>query len=118
MVEVSKIVKALRLNQTKAEEILWEQLRANKIGIKIKRQVPIFINIEGINKMFVVDFCSKKEKLIIEVDGDYHNFIKEEDKFRDESFVKNNYVVLRFTNNQVYNNLDEVISSIVDAIKQ
>ncbi len=117
MAQIYRVVKSLRSNQTKAEEILWEQLRANKIGAKIKRQVPIFINFEGINKVFIADFCSKRKKVVIEVDGDYHKLINEQDKFRDELLEKNGYTVIRVTNKQVYENIEDVVHRILCVLK-
>ncbi len=116
MVQVNKVVKKLRCNQTKTEEILWEKLRANKLGVKIKRQVPITINYEGFDKLFIVDFCSKRKKLVIEVDGDYHKLVNEQDKIRDELLQKKGYKVIRFTNEQVYKNIDECINIILDIL--
>ncbi|MDD4527907.1 MAG: DUF559 domain-containing protein [Candidatus Margulisbacteria bacterium] len=118
MVQLSKLAKKLRVNKTKAETILWERLRANKLGVKIKRQVPISINVEGVNKLYIADFCSKSRKVVIEVDGEYHQLIKEQDNLRDELFEKNGYLVIRFTNKQVYESIDDVLSSILNMLNK
>ena len=65
----------LRRNETKAEKLLWEKLRNNQLeGLKFRRQHPVNI--------YIADFYCHKFKLIIELDGDYHN--QEEQKQKDE----------------------------------
>jgi very-short-patch-repair endonuclease len=52
----------LRINMTKAEKLLWEEIRNNKLdGLKFRRQHPI--------GRFIVDFYCHKLKIIIELDG-------------------------------------------------
>lgn len=66
--------KELRREMTPAEKILWEELRANKLGGHFRRQQVI----QG----FIVDFYCHKAALVIEVDGDIHDLQKEEDERR------------------------------------
>ena len=54
----------LRKNSTGAEKHLWYSLRANRMGYKFKRQVPI--------GSFIVDFVCIEKRLIIELDGGQH----------------------------------------------
>ena len=72
--------KELRQNQTKAEEILWFELRNNKLGAKFKRQHSI--------GGYIADFYCQKHKLIIELDGEIHESKenKEYDEVRDKFF--------------------------------
>ena len=56
---------------TPAEKILWDELRANKLGVHFRRQQVI----QG----FIVDFYCHKATLVIEVDGDIHDLQQEED---------------------------------------
>ena len=63
--------KELRRNMTPAEKILWNELRANKLGVHFRRQQVI----QG----FIVDFYCHKAALVVEVDGDIHDLQKEED---------------------------------------
>ena len=60
---------------TPAEKTLWEELRANKLGVHFRRQQVI----QG----FIVDFYCHKSALVIEVDGDVHDLQKEEDERRE-----------------------------------
>lgn len=67
----------LRILPTKAEYVLWQELRKKKLGYRFRRQVSI--------ELFIVDFYSQELKLIIEVDGPIHeeqkDMIKEEKNF-------------------------------------
>tara|TARA_A100001015_G_scaffold319784_1_gene443859 strand:+ start:4924 stop:5286 length:363 start_codon:yes stop_codon:yes gene_type:complete len=102
--------KELRQNMTEAESVLWDKVRANKMGIKIKRQYGI--------GPYVLDFYIPKIKLAIEVDGEIHQKpeIKEKDLNRDKFLDNNGIDVLRFTNNEVLTQLDKVISDIARRI--
>ncbi len=60
-----------RCEMTPAEKILWEELRANKLGVHFRRQQVI----QG----FIVDFYCHQAGLVVEVDGDVHDLHKEED---------------------------------------
>ena len=66
-------VRYLRKDETKAEKILWEELRNNNLGIKFRRQHPI--------DMFVLDFYAPTIKLGIELDGSIHK-IKENKEYK------------------------------------
>ena len=89
-----------------AEQILWEQLRSNQLGIKFRRQHII--------DTFIVDFVCISKKLIIEVDGKYHNNLqqKEVDELRTLILNELGYKVIRFSNQQVIGGIDAVINTI------
>jgi len=95
-----------RKNQTEAENILWQRLRNNQVGTKVRRQHAI----QG----YIVDFVLLQVNLVIEVDGDYHN--NEEQKRYDDArtgYLKEfNLHLLRFTNDEVINHTDTVIEKI------
>ncbi len=101
----------LRNNQTDAEAILWQSLRRKELGEKFVRQ-------HGIEK-YIVDFCCRRKKLIIELDGNIHDIkdIKENDVERTKDLEKFGYKVLRFQNSEVLNNLDQVLTKIKSFIK-
>ncbi|MFZ0456049.1 MAG: DUF559 domain-containing protein [Ignavibacteriaceae bacterium] len=82
--EIAKIVcRDLRRNSTKAEKILWVAVRYRKFyGKKFYRQYPIFQDITGKETIFITDFFSFEEKLIVEVDGKCHKYKLKEDKER------------------------------------
>ena len=106
----SKIIfenaKELRKNMTNAEKILWGYLKAKPNGYKFRRQHPLGI--------YIADFYCHKLKLVIELDGSIHD--KEEVKMNDEERQKlieeDGLIVIRFKNNEIMNNIDEVLKII------
>jgi very-short-patch-repair endonuclease len=102
---------ALRKNMTPAEKILWNELRNRKIfKVKFRRQHPIDI--------FIVDFYCHEYKLAIELDGEIHlqKKVMEHDDGRSHDLEKLGIIILRFTNNQIYNNISNVKNDILKAI--
>jgi leucyl-tRNA synthetase len=61
---------------------------------------------------FIVDFCCLNKKLIIEVDGEIHKSQKGRDKERENILINHGFSVLRFTNEQIKNELDLVIKKV------
>jgi adenine-specific DNA methylase/very-short-patch-repair endonuclease len=99
----------LRKQQTSAEAILWECLRNRRLlEAKFRRQHNI--------GQIIADFYCHDCRLIIEVDGAIHQFRQQEDKNRDQWAKDNGFTVLRFTNEQVFQNLEEVLSAIAEVI--
>jgi DNA polymerase III alpha subunit/very-short-patch-repair endonuclease len=98
--------KLRRHNQTKAEELLWREVRANKLsGLKFRRQVPI--------GRFVADFVCHAAKLIVELDGEAHQD-ETRDRERDAWFQSRGYRTLRFRNEQVFAYPERVVAEIDD----
>jgi very-short-patch-repair endonuclease len=95
----------LRQNQTEAEAKLWSRLRAHRMaGVQFRRQHAI--------GNYIVDFCSPRRKLIIELDGSQHLDQAEYDSERTKYLEAKGYRVLRFWNNQVMNEIDAVLNVI------
>jgi very-short-patch-repair endonuclease len=97
----------LRNNMTHAEVILWNCIRRNQIhGVRFRRQFSI--------KEFIVDFYSPELMLVIEVDGPTHCSDEEVeyDKCRQSELEKSSLRILRFTNDDVYNNITGVVGEI------
>ena len=97
----------LRKNMTEAEKVLWSKLRKRQIdGFKFRNQHPIDI--------FIVDFYCHQCKLVIEVDGSVHNIpeISEKDKGRTYELERFGLTVLRFTNYEVFTQIEYVLESI------
>jgi len=102
--------KQLRQTMTRAETLLWRHLKANRMnGVGFRRQAPI--------KNYIVDFVCFSSRLIIELDGESHNFEERRraDEYRDAFFVSEGFQVLRFTNEQVMSNLEGVVEMIREA---
>ena len=109
---LKEIRKKLRNNATSAEAFLWKSLSKSKLrGRKFRRQQSI--------ENFVVDFYCPFEKLIIELDGEYHNRPEamEKDLKRDKRLEKLGFTVLRFENKLVFDDLDGVLKTISENFK-
>ncbi|TRZ78510.1 endonuclease domain-containing protein [bacterium] len=115
MSSIIENAKYLRQNSTKAEDVLWDEIRNKKLDIKFRRQVPL--DIGGCN--FIPDFCCIKEKLIIEVDGDIHDNEenKEYDKIREDILKENGYKIIRFRNEEIINSIEDVLEKTRKSIK-
>ena len=102
---------ALPYRMTVAEELLWEQLKGKRLGVKFRRQHPLGI--------YIADFYCHQHKLIIELDGSIHNLpdVIQNDIVRQNNLVSDGLKVLRFTNDQVLNNLEKVLENINTQIK-
>ncbi len=116
--EATSRARELRKRATESEEILWKILRDRKIiGIKFYRQRPIYYLINERIFFFIVDFCSDELKLIIEVDGGYHEEIEEKDYLRDNILEGMGYKLLHLTNHQIQNERETIILTIKSTIK-
>src|SRR5690606_16159088 len=100
-------------NPTEAEKIIWELLRGKKLeGYKFRRQ-----HIIG---NYIVDFVCLSRRLVVEIDGGYHSdpLVKENDKIREDFLKEKGYAVLRFSNEEVLQNIDEVLDKIIQVLKK
>jgi len=94
---------------TLPEKILWQFLRGSTLaGLRFRRQHPI--------GHCVADFCCLSQKLIVELDGEYHEKIKKEDKERDDYLREQGFRVLRFTNDQVFDRIEWILQTIADEL--
>ncbi len=99
--------KMLRKNMTRAEEILWEQLKGKKmLGLRFRPQHPIDI--------FIADFYCHPLKLVIEVDGGIHKSKEQQNYDIGRAGELENWEikVIRFTNEEIENNITQVIKEI------
>jgi very-short-patch-repair endonuclease len=101
----------LRQRQTDVERILWFRLRDRRLnGWKFRRQMSL--------NGFVVDFCCPAGKLVIEIDGGQHVMRADEDARRTDDLESSGYLVLRFWNNDVMQNLEGVLQTILSTLEQ
>ncbi|HEY0513699.1 MAG TPA: endonuclease domain-containing protein [Thermoanaerobaculia bacterium] len=106
-------VRDLRRNATATEKILWERLRSRRLqGLKFQRQFPV--------GPFVADFCCRDRRVIVEVDGEIHSDEQQmaRDVERDAYLRGQNYIVVRFTNAEILNDLETVLRRIAIAVYQ
>jgi len=103
------ICRRLRKTQTKAEELLWECLRRNRLnGLKFRRQHPL--------GRYIADFYCPEERLVIELDGKVHDLKdqKEYDKMRKEIIEVHRIRILRIKNEEIERNIENVLRRIAD----
>ena len=95
---------------TEAERLLWHYLKEKKIGYKFRRQ-----HIVG---EYITDFINLKHKLIIEIDGKYHQEAEQviKDTQRTQYLEQKGYTVIRFTNEEIFNHMEDVIKKIKETI--
>ena len=99
--------RSLRATMTRAETLLWRYLKAHHIdGLGFRRQVPM--------RSYVADFACHEARLIVELDGETHDFAERlrSDRVRDAWFRSQGYTVLRFTNQEVLSNVEGVVEVI------
>jgi very-short-patch-repair endonuclease len=104
----------LRNNQTSPEKLVWMFLRRKQIsGERFLRQYSIH--------SYVIDFYCPSLKLAVEIDGDSH-FESDEsikyDKKRERFLVSVGTTIIRFTNQQVIENLEKVMDQIEEKVKE
>ena len=100
-----KLAREFRKNMTPAEKYFWERVRKQQFNrLRFRRQQVI----DG----FIVDFLCAKLRIVVELDGGIHEQRKEYDKARDAVLAKRGLQILRFTNEEVLNNIDRVLKKI------
>ena len=101
----------LRRNRTDAEGLLWHYLRNNQLdGHRFRRQHPI--------GPYIVDFACLTRKVLIELDGSQHAERQADDKKRDAFLRAQGYRVLRFWNNEIFQNCFGVLERIYEAVTE
>jgi very-short-patch-repair endonuclease len=99
--------RALRMSMTCAECLLWQALRNHQLqNLKFRRQHPI--------GPYIVDFYCHSKRLVIEIDGLYHESTaqKQYDAERTRALNGLRLSVIRFSNTQIINNLPSVLEEI------
>lgn len=101
--------RALRTGMTLAEQRLWHAIRGKQLeGHRFRRQHPI--------GPYIADFACIEKLLSIELDGGQHQGQIEYDLERTKYLQSQGWRVMRFWNNEVFENLDGILSSIVDTL--
>jgi very-short-patch-repair endonuclease len=99
----------MRKEMTRAEALLWSRLsrtraHGNPLGVRVHRQKPIY--------GYIVDFWISAWRVVIEVDGGYHEGQREYDAKRDAALSSLDITVLRFTNEEVERDIEGVLARI------
>lgn len=103
---------ASRRHPTQAESVFWERVRGKRLGRRFRRQ-----HIIG---EYIADFVCLPLRLIVEIDGPYHadGEARAHDEQRTQYLTRLGYKVIRFTNDQVICNTDQVISTLQTIMQQ
>ena len=105
-----EFARRMRAQPTDAEHVLWQRLRhdISLTGSHFRRQALV--------GQFIVDFASRRAKLVIELDGGQHDWQQASDALRKRQIEAAGYSILRFWNNDVLGNLEGVLSEIQRAL--
>ena len=107
--KLAPLARQMRHEPTPAEALLWRYLRDRRLGgVKFRRQYML--------DRFILDFYSAKEELVVEVDGDYHQYTGEQDMIRQEFIESLGLRVMRVENDEVMKNLEGVLRWIMQDI--
>lgn len=101
----TNIARMLRRRSTNVEKILWQKLKGRQLeGYKFRRQQPV--------GPYIVDFVNFEKRIVIELDGGQHAIRKDSDKKRDAWLKAEGFEVLRFWNNDLFENLEGILEVI------
>ena len=115
--KIKQRVRELRKDQTRAEKTIWENLRNRQLlNYKFLRQHPIIFTYFDQERFFVADFYCAEKKLILEIDGGVHKDQIDQDNYRDFLCEQLGYQVIRFSNQEVMNNLNSVLSKLKEIL--
>lgn len=105
--EIKDRAKGLRVDQTGAEGLLWRFLRNRQLNnLKFRRQHPI--------GNYIVDFSCAEARVVVEIDGDTHFDQIDYDLNRTQWLAQQGLRVIRFTNQDVFDNPAEVLALIAE----
>jgi len=110
--DVFKKAKQLQKDETEAEKLLWNRLNKNQMmGLQFRRQHPI--------NRFIADFYCARIKLVIEVDGSIHELPENEAYDIGRSEILNDFgiIVIRFSNEQIIDDIESVMIIIENNVK-
>jgi very-short-patch-repair endonuclease len=102
--------RVMRFAPTRSEEWLWRRLSGSKTGFAFRRQLVIGLHI--------VDFACTKVRLVVEVDGEYHEERARHDSARDRALNALGWCVVRVHEQQVLGELDAVVASISESARR
>ncbi len=106
---LAQLASSMRAAPTTTEALLWGKLRGSRLGAAFRRQVPIGGSI--------VDFCAPRQKLVVEVDGEYHARRQRADARRDRKLARLGYRVLRLPAELVQHRLAEAVALVRAALE-
>ena len=100
----------MRREPTASEARLFEAVRGGRLGVAFRRQVPVL-------GRYIVDLLVPSLKLVVEVDGGYHEERQRQDERRDRALERAGYRVVRVPAGLVMRNLEGAVAVIVAGIE-
>jgi len=99
-----------RKQPTAAEDLLWDRLRANQLGVRVRRQQPL--------GPFIADFFIPAARLVVEIDGPVHDTRdqRQRDAERQQRLEAAGLHVLRFRNDAILKDMEAVLVEIRAAV--
>lgn len=108
--ELIEAARAMRKAMTPAEAYLWKALRHKHLGVKFRRQHPV--------GRTILDFYAPACKLVVQVDGPIHRWQRAEDEMHTRHLADYGLTVIRFSNEEVLENLPDVLDAICETVAQ
>jgi very-short-patch-repair endonuclease len=99
----------LRKHMTPEEQLVWQELRGNRLGVHFRRQHPL--------APYIVDFYCHQARLVVEIDGSPHRQQQGYDRLRDAYLARFGIRMLRLANRSVRDDLPAVIYAIREALR-
>lgn len=107
--QIREYSRMLRKNTTDAEKCLWKLLRGRQLkGFRFRRQFPI--------DTYIADFICLEQRLIIELDGGQHAVTENYAAKRARYLEDQGFRVLRFWNNDVLQNTEGVVTTLLEQL--
>ncbi len=106
------LARKLRKNMILSEILLWQKIRNKSFGVEFHRQLPI--------DNYIVDFYCHELKLVIEIDGDSHNFdeVYENDIVRQKKLESLGIQFIRFDDIEVKKNMNNVLLELEQKVNE
>ncbi|MEZ4968417.1 MAG: ribonuclease P protein component [Flavobacteriaceae bacterium] len=107
---LKEYARQLRKNSTLAEVLLWQKIKQRGLGVQFHRQIPLLD--------FIVDFYCHEIGLIIEIDGSSHDYKYDQDAKRQGQLEKYGVEFIRFTDNEIKQNIFSVVLALEEKVKE
>ena len=102
--KLKNLARQLRKNSTLAEVLLWQNIKGRSYGYEFHRQVPI--------NEFIVDFYCHELHLVIEIDGNTHDYNFDNDENRQKQLEDLGITFIRFSDVDVKRNINDVLRAL------
>lgn len=99
-----------RKNMSANEAVIWRRLKGNALGVRFRRQEPI--------GPYIVDFVCIPLRLVIEKNGDSHDYDGPYDSKRSQYLISKGFRIIRYTNNETWKHRDAEIEAIGNVVQE